>query len=51
MFEYLRDKLGYEINLLHDTHERVTGAQALYLGKSPRAFSTVLLGRPHSPRM
>jgi len=34
MFEHLRDKLGFDVHLLHDTHERITNAQALYLGKA-----------------
>ncbi|MGI6457564.1 MAG: enolase C-terminal domain-like protein [bacterium] len=49
MFEYLRDKLGYEINLLHDTHERVTGAQALYLGKALEPFQLFFWEDPTSP--
>ncbi|MCB1123338.1 MAG: starvation-sensing protein RspA, partial [Verrucomicrobiae bacterium] len=33
MFEYLRDKLGFGVHLLHDTHERISNSQALQLGK------------------
>ena len=34
LFDHLRDKLGFEVNLLHDTHERISNSQALYLGKA-----------------
>lgn len=33
MFEYLRAKLGFEVELIHDVHERVNPAQSLQLGR------------------
>jgi mannonate dehydratase len=34
MFEYLRAKLGFDVELLHDVHERVPPSQALQLAKA-----------------
>ena len=35
LFEYLRKKLGFDVELLHDVHERVPPAQALQLATAP----------------
>lgn len=34
MFDYMRSKLGFEVELLHDVHERVPPAQALLLARA-----------------
>jgi mannonate dehydratase len=34
MFDYLRAKLGFDVELLHDVHERVPPAQSLQLAKA-----------------
>src|SRR4029078_12444644 len=34
MFEHLRAKLGFDVELIHDVHERVPPAQAIQLAKS-----------------
>jgi mannonate dehydratase len=34
MFEYLRGKLGFEVELLHDVHERIPPVQAIALAKA-----------------
>jgi mannonate dehydratase len=49
MFEHLRDKLGFDIHLLHDTHERITNAQALYLGKALEPYELFFWEDPLSP--
>ena len=38
MFEYLRGKLGFEIELLHDVHERIPPVQAIQLAKALEPF-------------
>ncbi len=49
MFEYLRDNLGYEVNLLHDTHERISQSQALWLGKALEEYQLFFWEDPVSP--
>ncbi|HWB96957.1 MAG TPA: enolase C-terminal domain-like protein, partial [Bryobacteraceae bacterium] len=34
MFDYLRQKIGFDVELLHDVHERVPPSQALVLAKA-----------------
>ncbi len=34
MFDYLRSKIGYEVELIHDVHERVPPNQSLVLAKA-----------------
>ena len=34
MFDYLRQKIGFDVDLIHDVHERVPPAQALVLAKA-----------------
>ena len=38
MFEYLRSKLGFEVELLHDVHERIPPVQAIALAKALEPF-------------
>jgi mannonate dehydratase len=43
MFEYLRSKLGFEVELLHDVHERVPPVQAIALAKALEPFRLFFL--------
>jgi mannonate dehydratase len=43
MFEYLRNKLGFEVELLHDVHERVPPVQAIALAKALEPFRLFFL--------
>lgn len=49
MFERLRENLGDEIELLHDTHERVSPAQAVFLAKELEKFRLFFLEDPLPP--
>jgi mannonate dehydratase len=49
LFAHLRDKLGYEIELLHDIHERVSPAQAVYLAKALEPYQLFFLEDPVPP--
>jgi mannonate dehydratase len=43
MFEHLRAKLGFDVELLHDVHERVPPAQAIQLAKALEPFRLFFL--------
>lgn len=49
MFEHLRDKVGWEIELLHDTHERVSNSQAVNLAKALEEYQLFFLEDPLPP--
>jgi mannonate dehydratase len=49
LFEYLRDKLGDDVELLHDVHERVTLNQAINLCKSLEPYRLFFLEDPLPP--
>ena len=49
MFEYLRKNLGEEIELLHDTHERISNDQAMWLCKRLEEYRPFFLEDPVSP--
>ncbi len=49
MFEYMREKLGDEIQLLHDTHERISPAQAVRLAKELEPYNLFFLEDPLPP--
>jgi len=49
MFEHLRAKLGDEVELLHDVHERVTLNQAINLCKSLEPYRLFFLEDPLPP--
>lgn len=49
MFEHLRAKLGNEVELLHDVHERVTLNQAINLAKSLEPYRLFFLEDPLPP--
>ncbi len=43
LFSYLRDKLGYEIELLHDVHERLSPVRAVALAKNLEPYRLFFL--------
>jgi len=49
MFAYLRDKLGDEIELFHDVHERLSPIQAARLAKELEPFHLFFLEDPLRP--
>jgi mannonate dehydratase len=49
LFEYMRAKLGFEVELLHDVHERVPPAQALQLAKALEPYRLFFLEDPFAP--
>src|SRR5262245_15056926 len=49
LFEYLRKKLGDEVELLHDMHERVPPILAIQLAKDLEPFKLFFLEDPFSP--
>ncbi len=49
MFEYLRSKLGFDVELLHDVHERVPPAQSLQLAKAVEPYRLFFLEDPFAP--
>jgi len=49
MFEHLRGKLGEEVELLHDVHERITLNQAINLCKALEPYRLFFLEDPFPP--
>lgn len=49
LFDHLREQLGFSVELLHDIHERVTPAQALFLAKSLEKHQLFFLEDPLPP--
>ena len=49
MFEYLRAKLGFEVELLHDVHERTPPAQSLQLAKALEPYRLFFLEDAFAP--
>src|SRR2546430_1549853 len=49
LFEHLRSKLGDDVELLHDVHERVTLNQAINLSKSLEPYRLFFLEDPLPP--
>jgi mannonate dehydratase len=49
LFEYLRKKLGDEVELLHDVHERIPPVMAYQLAKDLEPFKLFFLEDPLSP--
>lgn len=49
LFEYLRSQLGEEIQLLHDVHERISPAQAVFLAKQLEPYDLFFLEDPVPP--
>ncbi len=38
MFDYLRTKIGFDVDYIHDVHERVPPTQAIALAKAVEPF-------------
>jgi mannonate dehydratase len=49
MFEFLREKMGEEVELLHDVHERISPTQALQMCKDVEKFRLFFFEDPLSP--
>ncbi len=49
MFEHLRGELGYEVELLHDIHERVAPIEAVRMAKALEPFRLFFLEDPFPP--
>ncbi len=49
MFEHLRSRLGYEIELLHDVHERLNPIQAARLARELEPYKLFFLEDPLRP--
>jgi len=49
MFDYLRSKIGFDVDFVHDVHERVPPAQALVLAKAVEPFRLFFLEDPFAP--
>jgi mannonate dehydratase len=49
MFDYLRSKLGFDVELLHDVHERVPPPQAMQLAKALEPYRLFFLEDPFAP--
>jgi mannonate dehydratase len=49
LFEHLRAELGYQVELLHDIHERVPPVQAINLAKQLEPYQLFFLEDPFAP--
>ena len=49
MFEHMRKNIGEEIELLHDTHERISNDQAMWLAKRLEEYRPFFLEDPVAP--
>ena len=49
LFEHMRKNIGEEIELLHDTHERISNAQAMWLCKRIEEYRPFFLEDPVAP--
>ena len=49
LFDYIRTKVGEEVELLHDVHERVTPDQAIYLCKRLEEYRPFFIEDPLAP--
>lgn len=49
LFEYLRERLGEEVELFHDVHERLTPIQAAQLGRDLEPYRLFFLEDPLRP--
>jgi len=49
LFEHMRAKLGFDVELLHDVHERVPPAHALQLAKALEPYRLFFLEDPFAP--
>ncbi len=51
MFELLRSKLGYDLELLHDIHERIAPIEAVGMAKELERFNLYFLEDAFAPEM
>ncbi|MBS4219286.1 starvation-sensing protein RspA [Bacillus sp. FJAT-49711] len=49
MFDYVRDKIGFEVELIHDVHERVAPIEAVRLAKQLEPYRLFFLEDPLAP--
>jgi mannonate dehydratase len=49
MFDYLRSKIGFDVDFVHDVHERVSPTQALALAKAVEPFRLFFLEDAMAP--
>jgi mannonate dehydratase len=49
MFEYLRSKVGFDVDFVHDVHERISPTQALVLAKAVEPFRLFFLEDAMAP--
>jgi mannonate dehydratase len=49
MFDYLRSKIGFDVELVHDVHERVPPNQAIQLCKAVEPYRPFFMEDPFSP--
>jgi len=49
MFDYLRSKIGWDVDFVHDVHERVSPTQALALAKAVEPFRLFFLEDAMAP--
>lgn len=49
MFDYLRSKIGFDVDYVHDVHERVAPTQALVLAKAVEPFRLFFLEDAMAP--
>jgi mannonate dehydratase len=49
LFDHLRTELGYEVELLHDVHERIPPIQAITLAKGLEKYRLFFLEDPFAP--
>ena len=49
MFDYLRTKIGFDVDLVHDIHKRVPPAQALRLAKAVEPYRFFFLEDANAP--
>ena len=49
MFDYLRSKIGFDVDYVHDVHERVSPTQALALAKAVEPFRLFFLEDAMAP--
>ena len=50
MFEQLRAKIGFDVELLHDVHERVPPNQAIQLCKAVEPYRPFFMEDPFAPK-
>jgi mannonate dehydratase len=49
MFEYLRSRIGFDVDLIHDVHERIPPAQVVQLAKALEPHRLFFLEDPFAP--